>query len=129
MIGKNMTNKFKDFTRFVEERRKQAPSFVAFGETFFLAPSLPYDAVLRFQQLQSTNKDVQLDEDHIFVIFEAVIGKSNIDKLRMYAEFDIEFMTELLKFALQAYGVAQSTDVPEDNPLVPKGKRKAQQSR
>jgi hypothetical protein len=115
-----MNRKFKDFTQFVEERRKISPTFTIFGNTYTLAPTLPYDAVLRFQALQMRNASDELSADDMFALFESMVGKDTVDDLRKYAEFDVETMTEILKYAFEVYGVRNEESEDETKPN-PKG--------
>ena len=110
-------NKFKDFTKFIEERRKDAPKFILFGEEYILPPSLSYDAMLRFQALQERQQTDELSTEDVFQIFKAVVGEDNESRLRKHGEFDIDLMSEVIQFCLQAYGITDSVEeVEEDTP-------------
>lgn len=103
----------KDFDLFIAERQKTAPSFTAFGKEYFLPPTIPYDAVLRFRALSKRNADDAMTEDEVFTLFESLVGKVIVDELRTHAEFDIDLMTEIMKYVLEVYGVASSSPNPK----------------
>lgn len=112
-----MAKKFKDFTKFIEERRAtSAPYFVAFGETFYLAPTLPVDTVLRFHALSQQDKNAELSADDVFSLFKSIVGEENETKLRKYGEFDVDLMTEIIKFCLEAYDITESKEEVDNTP-------------
>lgn len=103
-----MAKKNKDFDSYLQERRKLSSEFTVFGETFILPPTIPYDAVLLFEMLQERGQSEEVSGETLFDIFQAVIGKANVDKLRQHVEFDVDLMTEIIKYALDVYGVTEN---------------------
>lgn len=114
ILGDHMAKKFKDFTKFIEERRKEAPSFQLFGEIFYLPPNIPYDAVLRVQALNNRDKTDELQDNDVFLLFKSIVGEDNEARLRKYGEFDVDVMVELIKYCLEVYGVTEETKVTSD---------------
>lgn len=103
----------RDFDLFIAERQKTAPSFKVFGKEYFLPPTIPYDAVLRFRALSKRKKNDEMTEDEVFTLFESLVSKVVVDELRTHAEFDIDLMTEVMKYVLEVYGVASSGTNPK----------------
>lgn len=111
-----MARTIKNFDKYLKERKKQSSEFILFDQTIVLPPTLPYDAVLRFNALQMRNASEELSLDDMSSIFEAVIGKSNVELLIGHVEFDIDLMTEIIKFALESYGVGNDSKSVEEEP-------------
>lgn len=101
--------KFRNFDTFIAERKKEAPTFEAFGTTYVAAPSVSYNAVLELQRLNQREKDEELADDEAFRIFELFIGKDNLTSLREHDDFSIEFASELVRWLLVQYGM-----IPEE---------------
>jgi hypothetical protein len=116
-----MARTVKNFDNYLKERQKTGSEFIVFGQTIQLPPTLPYDAVLRFSALSKRNENEEVSHDDLFLIFESVIGEKNVDKLKGHVEFDIDLMTEIIQFALEAYGVDQKREQTEDVSSGPKG--------
>jgi hypothetical protein len=101
----------KDFDAFIKERnKKNKKGFRAFGKTYTLPASIPYDAMLRIRAL-SKNTNKEIGEEEVFTLFESLVGRATIDELRTHAEFDMDFMTELMKYTLEQYGMTNEKKI------------------
>lgn len=98
----------RDFDTFIQERRLKGHSFKMFGTEYYLPPTIPYDAILRFRALGKRNATDTVSDEETFDLFAALVGQSTVDSLRLHAEFDVELMTELMNYVLQIYGVTKS---------------------
>lgn len=119
-----MAKKTRDFDQYLKERQNKSSSFTLFGQTITLPPTLPYDAVLRFNALQDQKETDEIGKDDMFSIFESVVGKKNIDKLSGNVEFDIDLMVEIIKFALEAYGVGKTEEDTKEEEEPTEGPKK-----
>jgi len=103
----------KKFDKFVEAKRKTAPEFTLFGAKRTLPATLRYDAVLELQRLSKRQKDETVTEDEAFRIFELVLGTQLLLTLRAHDEFTMDLATEIIKWALEAYGVSGDSNAPK----------------
>jgi len=109
-----MVKKFRNFDAFIAEQKERAPVFEMFGATFTLPPSLRYDAVLELQRLAKRDKSEEMNDEETFNVFELFLGAGNVKELRKYDDFTVDVAAELVKWALEQYGLSGASD--------PKGK-------
>lgn len=109
--------KFRNFDELLAERQASAPTFQLFEKSYTLAKTLRYDALLALQRLAKRQADEKVSEDDTFATFEAVLGAEILDDLRKHTEFDVEMAAEIVKWALQEYGIAgKDEESPKENP-------------
>jgi hypothetical protein len=111
----------KDFDLLLNERREKGHSFKMFGEVYYIPPSIPYDAVLRFRALGKRGATDTVSDDETFDLFESLVGSATLSELRKHSEFDVEIMTTLMQHILEIYGVTNTAGATES----PKGKKAA----
>ena len=95
----------RDFDQFIEERRKRSNGFTLFGKDYILPPTIPYDAVLRFQALSKRKRTDTIKDEELFQIFESLVGKETLEELRAYREFDVELMIEVMNYIFEVYNI------------------------
>lgn len=103
----------KDFTRFRKEKEKDSPILEFNGKEYILPPTMRFEAVLAFKSLNERQKDETLNDMEVLDIFAALFGKRILDELMKEQEFDIDTASDMMKWALEQYGV--STADKEDN--------------
>lgn len=116
MAVKAKVIKFRDFDKMLDERRETAPRFKLFGKEYILTPSLRYDAVLALQALAKRSKEDNVSDDDAFKTFELILGKDNLEDLRMHDDFDVDMAADIVKWAMSMYGFGEEND--EETPKV-----------
>lgn len=106
--------KFRDFDTMIAERKEIAPQFKMFGKTYTLTPSLRYDAVLALQRLAKRASDENVSEEDAFNTFELILGADNLNDLRAHDDFDVDMAAEVVKWAMEQYGLAKQDE--KDDP-------------
>jgi hypothetical protein len=112
--------KHRDFNTFIAEKKKSAPSFTMFDRTFILPASLRYDAVLELQRISKRNDEDEMSDEDTFNIFELFIGGQTLEELRQYDDFTVDVAAELVRWALEQYGLINQ----DGEPNAPKSRRK-----
>ena len=97
----------RNFDSFIKERKMERTTFTMFGETYTLQPSIPYAAVLQFRALSKRGQNEQLEDMEVLDIFGALLGNDILSSLQTHVEFDIDVAMELMKWALEQYGVTK----------------------
>lgn len=93
--------KITDFDKYIKERRVVAPSFSLFGETYYLPPTLPYQAMLYIQG--DTVKNSGFEDDALY-FFELLFGnKDVIESWKKQPEFDVDLISKLTNWILEQY--------------------------
>jgi len=115
-----MAASFRNFDTFIKEKKKLAPSFEMFGKTYTLPASLRYDAVLELQRLNKRGDNEEMSDDDTFTIFELFIGTQTLAELRANDDFTVDVAAELVKWALQQYGLINA----DGEATGPKGRKK-----
>jgi hypothetical protein len=115
-----MAASFRNFDTFIKEKKKLAPSFEMFGNTYTLPPSLRYDAVLELQRLNKRQDTEEMSDEDTFNIFELFIGTQTLAELRANDDFTVDVAAELVKWALQQYGLITA----DGEPANPKSRKK-----
>lgn len=100
-----MSNNYRDFDAYFAEMQQDTPTLRLYGEDHTLSATLPVTAVLHFQRLQRMDSSQQLQDESIIELFASVFGRERADSW-IGRGLDIQQMTELLKWAMERYGVS-----------------------
>lgn len=109
----------RNFDKYIEERKNKRKEFALFGEKFYLPPTLSFDAVLRFKELGSRDKNETLNDLEVLDIFASIFGEVTLKRIKEIDtdnNFDIDLASELMKWALEEYGVTNKEEEVKDSP-------------
>lgn len=116
----------KNFDRYIEERKQLRKEFTLYGETFYLPPTLAYEAVLQFKALGMRDKNENVNDLEVLDLFSAIFGENTLTRIRELDTentFDIDLASELMRWALHEYGVT-ATEANNEGKNDPKGTKK-----
>lgn len=104
----------KDFDAYLSERRQKSTNgFILFGKEYLLPPTMPFDAVLMFKEMQDRGEDTKLEYEDIVPVMEAIVGKDVFDEIRSHHEFDMDLMLNVLKYVMDAYNKIEGNSDPK----------------
>lgn len=99
--------KLHDFDKYIKERKKVSPTFVLFGKTYVIPPSIPYKAMLYIQQLTAKDKDEYIQDDDLVYFFELLFGNSeDVESWKNHPDFDIDLINKMINWVLDQYGLS-----------------------
>jgi len=105
-----MTEKYRDFDAFWQEKQDEPIQFTAFGKTYDLPPSPPAAIILEMKKLR---KDQGLDgvvaEEQLVMLMEQLLGEDAVQEL-VDAGMTIEQLEDLMEWIGRQYGFQRTGD-------------------
>lgn len=103
--------RFYDFDAYIRERNKtRGVSFTLFDQTFYLSPTIPFDAALLLQSLSGRSSDENLDSDTVIQIFKKLVGEEIYQTICKNPQFDVDLMVSVMSWILEQYGLSKGTE-------------------
>jgi hypothetical protein len=111
--------KFFNFDAYVAERNKtRSVTFKLFDETFYLPPTIPFEAALLLQTMANRNKDDVVSDQFVTDLFVRLVGQDVFDTIKAHNAFDIDLLTNIMSWILQQYGVQNEETPKEETPVI-----------
>lgn len=106
--------KFYNFDEYVRERNKErGVTFKLFNETFYLPPTIPFDAALLLQTMQYRDKDEQVSDTFVVDLFTKLVGIDVYIALKAHQDFDVDLLTNIMAWILEQYGLKNDSPKSE----------------
>lgn len=109
-----MARSVKNFDEFrKQDVEKRGHPYVLFGKEGHLPPTIPVGLVLMYKHLDGKADDEEVPDSDIVNMLTALFGKETVDYWVSQHDFDIDLMSEVLKWAFSIYGLTKEDGVEE----------------